>query len=323
MFGMPVDASRSGRDRRPAEGRAARRARSPPTSRWSSRTACASSIAGQFVEFFGPGVSTLPSAASAPWSPTWRPSTAPAPASSRSTTRTLDYLRSTGRAGATRAWSRRYAAGNRLWFDPREPRYTGRIEIDLSAVERQHRRAEAAAGPARRGGPGDPFGRGARTARNAGPRAVAIAAITSCTNTTDPRCCRRRAARKQGAGERLRPPLGQDLALARLARGRTLSRAAGLLEDLDAVGFGIVGYGCMTCIGNSGPLPEPIDRPDGEAVPRSPCCPATATSPAACTRGSRPLPRLAAARRGLRARRRRQPRHPATTRSARPRWSEG
>jgi aconitate hydratase len=58
--------------------------------------------------------------------------------------------------------------------------------------------------------------------------------------------------------------VGEDLARARLAGRHRISEAAGLQEDLDALGFNLVGYGCTTCIGNSGPLPEEISKPINE-----------------------------------------------------------
>ncbi|HEY9344830.1 MAG TPA: aconitase family protein, partial [Inquilinus sp.] len=95
-----------------------------------------------------------------------------------------------------------------------------------------------------------------------GDGAVAVAAITSCTNTSDPRLLiaaglLARKARRLG----LRPPawVKTSLAPGSPTAERTLCRA-GLLEDLEALGFGIVGYGCTTCIGNSGPLTPAIER---------------------------------------------------------------
>ena len=91
---------------------------------------------------------------------------------------------------------------------------------------------------------------------------VVIAAITSCTNTSNPSVLiaaglvARKAREKGPEGE----AVGEDLAGARLAGGHRLPRKAGLQDDLDALGFNLVGYGCTTCIGNSGPLPEPSPR---------------------------------------------------------------
>jgi aconitate hydratase len=94
--------------------------------------------------------------------------------------------------------------------------------------------------------------------RGDGPNdsAVAIAAITSCTNTSDPRLViaaglLARKARRRG----LKPPAWVKTSLAPGSpTAERYLRRAGLLEDLEALGFGIVGYGCTTCIGNSGPL---------------------------------------------------------------------
>ena len=79
---------------------------------------------------------------------------------------------------------------------------------------------------------------------------------------------------------------------------------AGLQDDLDALGFNLVGYGCTTCIGNSGPLPEPISKAinDRRSVAAR-CCPATATSRAAFSPTCGELPGLAAAGGRLCARR--------------------
>ena len=95
-----------------------------------------------------------------------------------------------------------------------------------------------------------------------GNGAVAIAAITSCTNTSDPRLLvaaglLARKARRFG----LTPPAWVKTSLAPGSpTAERYLRRAGLLEDLEAVGFGIVGYGCTTCIGNSGPLPAIIEQ---------------------------------------------------------------
>jgi aconitate hydratase len=100
------------------------------------------------------------------------------------------------------------------------------------------------------------------TGEGPGHGAVAIAAITSCTNTSDPRLLVAaglvaRKARRFG----LMPPawVKTSLAPGSPTAERYLSRA-GLLDDLEAVGFGIVGFGCTTCIGNSGPLPAIIEQ---------------------------------------------------------------
>src|SRR5699024_4865369 len=94
--------------------------------------------------------------------------------------------------------------------------------------------------------------------------AVVIAAITSCTNTSNPSVLvgaglLARKAREKGLS--VKPWVKTSLAPGSQVVTDYLEEA-GLQEDLDALGFGLVGYGCTTCIGNSGPLPEPI----GEAI---------------------------------------------------------
>ena len=213
-------------------------------------------VAGDFVEFFGPGVATLSRRRALRSSPTWRPSTARRPASSRSTRSTLAYLRETGRsADASASSSRRYARRNGLWFDPeaRPALHAARIEIDLATIGMH------VAGPRR---PQDllrlrrgaarcwPTSASRRGAAHASlPRhPVAIAAITSCTNTSDPALliAAGLVARKARALGLARAALGQDLARRR-ARPPPLAylrarRAS--LDDLAALGFDIVGFGC-------------------------------------------------------------------------------
>jgi aconitate hydratase len=152
-----------------------------------------------------------------------------------------------------------------LWFDPdARPRYTRSIEIDLSSIGMH------IAGPRR---PQDLLdfseAREVLARLRFTPKAahadmprhpVAIAAITSCTNTSDPGLLIAaglvaRKARRLG----LSVPhwVKTSLAPGSPAAAEYLARA-GLIDDLSAVGFDIVGYGCTTCIGNSGPLPEII-----------------------------------------------------------------
>jgi aconitate hydratase len=221
-------------------------------------------VAGEFVEFHGPGVATLAAGARAVvanMAPEYGATTGFFPAD----TRTLDYLRETGRS--RRAIALVEASLRRLgvWFDPAaEPRYTRGIEIDLSTV-RMH-----IAGPKR---PQDL--RDMAEARNvladldfvpSKPDArmprfpVAIAAITSCTNTSDPSLliAAGLVARKARAlGLKPAPWVKTSLAPGSPAAAAYLERA-GLTDDLSSVGFDIVGYGCTTCIGNPGPLPEVI-----------------------------------------------------------------
>ena len=226
-------------------------------------------LADKFVEFCGPGVATLgvgARACVANMAPEYGASCGYFPIDAA----TLDYLRQTGRDAAQVARVEAYARRQGLWFDPAaQPRYTTLIEIDLAEVR------PALAGPRRpqdRIAIGDVAaalcaGSGRKTLRRAAPGsdlppdgAVAIAAITSCTNTSDlgllvAAGLLARKARARG----LTPPAWVKTSL---APGSPTARGAlercGLLADLEAVGFGIVGYGCTTCIGNSGALTAPI-----------------------------------------------------------------
>jgi aconitate hydratase len=136
---------------------------------------------------------------------------------------------------------------------------------------------------------------------------VVVAAITSCTNTSNPSVMIGAGLLARNAvqrGLKVKPWVKTSLAPGSLVVTEYL-RAAGLLEYLAELGFNIVGYGCTTCIGNSGPLPEPVSEivRERNLVVACRCSAATATSRAGFRAGARQLPRLAAARRRLRARR--------------------
>lgn len=217
-------------------------------------------LSGQFVEFLGEGLRTLSvgeRSVVANMAPEYGAQTAYFPIDDRS----LAYLRQTGRDEALVRRVERYGRATGLWHDPAEtPRYSDVIEIDLGLV------ATRIAGPRRPQDLLDPRDAGSAVAALArrpdaalgpiGNGAVAIAAITSCTNTTDPRLTvaaglLARKARARGLAPK--PWVKTSFSPGSPAAMRYLRRA-GLIEDLEAVGFGIVGFGCMTCIGNSGPL---------------------------------------------------------------------
>lgn len=223
-------------------------------------------LADRFVEFYGEGVSTLSAgdrAVIANMTPEFGANSGFFPIDER----TLRYLRETGRSAEHVHLVEEYAKRQGLWFDPKAaPRYTDTVDINLDEVE------VSLAGPRR---PQDRISAGqtvealapmlaGRTAAEGQPSdgSVAIAAITSCTNTSDPRLLVAaglvaRKARRLG----LTPPAWVKTSLAPGSPTAELYlRRAGLLEDLEAVGFGIVGYGCTTCIGNSGPLPAIIEQ---------------------------------------------------------------
>lgn len=227
------------------------------------------SLSGRFVEFFGPGVSTLTAgerAVVANMAPEYGASSGYFPIDDA----TIRYLRAIGTPQHHAALVEAYARRTGLWFDPSgDPLYAQVLHLDLGTVE------VSLAGPRR---PQDLVSPAEVPASLAGMRrraplapedvnavpdaAVAIAAITSCTNTSDPRLLiaaglLARKARRHG----LRPKswVKTSLAPGSPAAERYLARA-GLLEDLEALGFGIVGYGCTTCIGNSGALTPEIQE---------------------------------------------------------------
>ncbi|MDB5737510.1 MAG: aconitate hydratase domain protein [Sphingomonas bacterium] len=215
------------------------------------------SLAGRFVEYFGPGVSTLSAgerAVVANMAPEYGSSTGYFPIDDA----TLAYLRETGRAETDIALVEDYARATGLWFDPAAtPIYDEIVAIDLDAVTLSlagPRRPQDLVTPAQVSALLGGGGRGGALPR----RPVAIAAITSCTNTSDPRLLIAaglvaRKARALG----LVPPRWVKTSLAPGSpTAERLLRRAGLLADLEAVGFAITGYGCTVCIGNSGPLPD-------------------------------------------------------------------
>jgi aconitate hydratase len=175
---------------------------------------------------------------------------------------TLAYLRLLGRDAADVALVENYARANGLWFDPKaEPVFTRTITIDLAAIE------PSVAGPKR---PQDRMPAG-HTAKAFAPPlapplggipdgAVAIAAITSCTNTSDQRMLVSAGLlAHKAAALGLKPPPYVKTSLAPGSpTAEALLTRAGLLEPLEAIGFGIVGFGCTTCIGNSGALTPQI-----------------------------------------------------------------
>ena len=224
-------------------------------------------LADRFLEFFGPGVASLAAgerAVVANMAPEFGASCAFFPVDQQ----VLQYLHDTGRSPEHVRLVEDYARRQALWLEPEAaPRYTETLEFALDRVE------VSLAGPRR---PQDRIDAdatvaalapllAARSAAHSGAQpgdgAVAIAAITSCTNTSDPRLLvaagvLARKARQFG----LAPPpwVKTSLAPGSPTATRYLQRA-GLLADLEALGFAIVGFGCTTCIGNSGPLTPAIE----------------------------------------------------------------
>ena len=229
-------------------------------------------VVGSFVEFAGDGLASLAladRATIANMSPEYGATAALFPVDDE----TLAYLRLTGRDERHVGLVEAYTKANGLWREPgRGPDFDETLELDLTTVE------PTVAGPRR---PQDkvrladlrdnfrsafPAAVARRPARVDGTTidhgAVAIAAITSCTNTSNPTVMVGAGLLARNAVERgLSVPSTVKTSLAPGSRVVTeYYRAAGLLEPLERLGFGVVGYGCTTCIGNSGPLDEPIAR---------------------------------------------------------------
>ncbi|TCO79735.1 aconitase [Plasticicumulans lactativorans] len=236
-------------------------------------------VVGKFVEFFGPGLAGLPladRATIANMAPEYGATCGLFPIDAE----TLAYLRLSGRDAAQVALVEAYARAQGLFAEPGapEPLYSQVLDLDLDAVEPslagprrpQDRIALAAARPAVEQALAQ-----AAAARGAGQPgrvevadggytladgAVVIAAITSCTNTSNPGVILGAGLLAQKAlarGLRVRPWVKTSLAPGSQVVTAYLE-ASGLLAALEGLGFALVGYGCTTCIGNSGPLPGPV-----------------------------------------------------------------
>jgi len=250
-------------------------------------------VVGKFVEFFGSGMAALTladRATIANMAPEYGATCGFFPVDER----TLDYMRLSGREDDAIAGVEAYARAQGLWFEAgaAEKSYTATLELDLTSVQ------PALAGPKRpqdrvdlsnmkshflesltyelghhgHGLAPEDLSKGAIVERdgktydlNHGD--VVIAAITSCTNTSNPDVMLAagllaRNARKHGL--EVKPWVKTSLA----PGSRVVTEyyeATGLQEDLNALGFNVVGYGCTTCIGNSGPIPEQIEAAIDEA----------------------------------------------------------
>jgi aconitate hydratase len=231
-------------------------------------------VVGKFVEFYGAGVASVPLANRATignMSPEFGSTVAIFPIDEV----TLDYLRFTGRKQAEIDLVEQYSKAQGLWHDPSiEPRYSEYLELDLATV------VPSIAGPKR---PQDrielsksksQFAKDILTYSTAASKPakvsgkefsidnghVSIASITSCTNTSNPSVMMAAGllARKAVAkGLKAKPWVKTSLAPGSKVVTDYYDKA-GLTKDLDALGFQLVGYGCTTCIGNSGPLDEEI-----------------------------------------------------------------
>ncbi len=233
-------------------------------------------VVGRFVEFFGPGLDHLPladRATIANMAPEYGATCGFFPVDER----TIDYLQLTGRSDEQVDLVRAYCQAQGLWRDASapEPLFTDTLELDMSSIE------PSLAGPKRPqdrvllskvdeqfngdleskyGKEDDPRVPVKGLSHDLGNGDVVIAAITSCTNTSNPSVLVAaglvaRKAREKGLTSK--PWVKTSLAPGSQVVTDYLE-ASGLADDLDALGFDLVGYGCTTCIGNSGPLAEPI-----------------------------------------------------------------
>jgi aconitate hydratase len=234
-------------------------------------------VVGKFVEFFGSGLMGLPipdRATIGNMSPEYGATCALFPIDRV----TLDYMRLTGREPKRIALVEAYAKAQGMWHDETaaDPVFTDMLELDLGSVEPsiagpkrpQDRIALKAAKPAFRESlkalaGGVPLDReqpvaGAPYAMKHGH--VVISAITSCTNTSNPGVMVAAGLVAKKAVEKgIAPKPWVKTSLAPGSRVVTdYLDKAGLTTYLDGLGFNLVGYGCTTCIGNSGPLPDPI-----------------------------------------------------------------
>ena len=230
-------------------------------------------VVGKFVEFFGPGLSALTLADRATlgnMSPEYGSTIAICPIDQT----TLDYLTLTGRDAPRVALVDAYAKAQGLFAtDADAPVYSDVVELDLAGVEPSLagpkrpqdrvplKRAKAAFTTALDEMIGDAVrGNGDSGSNGLSHGAVVVAAITSCTNTSNPSVMLAAGLVAKKAVERGLAP--QPWVKTSLAPGSMVVteylKTAGLLEPLEQLGFGLVGYGCTTCIGNSGPLPEEV-----------------------------------------------------------------
>lgn len=237
-------------------------------------------VVGKFVEFYGPGVSALPMANRATignMSPEYGSTVAIFPIDEE----TLRYLELTGRSKEQRELVEKYAKVQGIWHDPSaSPRYSEHLELDLSKV------VPSIAGPKRpqdrvalsdaksafaKSLPGYLSEKSSKSvvpisvnekSGSVGNGAVVIASITSCTNTSNPSVM-------IGAGLLAKKAVEKGLSSkpwvkTTLAPGSKVVtnyyEKSGLTPFLEKLGFNLVGYGCVTCIGNSGPLPIEVSK---------------------------------------------------------------
>ncbi|WP_116969690.1 aconitate hydratase AcnA [Blastomonas sp. UPD001] len=234
-------------------------------------------VVGRFVEYYGPGLASLSLADRATLA-NMAPEYGATCGFFGIDDKTIDYMRLTGRDEELLALVEAYAKEQGFWIDPNavDPVFTSTLELDMSTV------VPSLAGPKRPQDRvdltevDDVFAKDmAETYKKANERVavegkdfdigdgdVMIAAITSCTNTSNPGVLVAAglvAKKADELGLKPKPWVKTSLAPGSQVVTDYLVKA-GLQQHLDNVGFNLVGYGCTTCIGNSGPLAEPISK---------------------------------------------------------------
>ncbi|NUR58432.1 MAG: aconitate hydratase AcnA [Catenulispora sp.] len=241
-------------------------------------------VVGKFVEFYGAGVAAVPLANRATignMSPEFGSTCAIFPIDDE----TISYLKLTGRSAEQLALVEAYAKAQGLWHDAdHEPVYSEYLELDLATVvpsiagpkrpqdrvvlsEAKDKFAQVLPTYAAQGSKptGVTMPDGTQFAIDNG--AVVIASITSCTNTSNPQVMVGAALLAKKAVERglhAKPWVKTTLAPGSKVVTNYYERS-GLTPYLDKLGFNLVGYGCVTCIGNSGPLPEAVSKAVNDA----------------------------------------------------------
>ena len=227
-------------------------------------------VVGKFVEFYGDGLAQLPladRATLANMSPEFGGTCAFFPVDQE----TIRYLQLTGRDETSLKLVESYCRAQGLWYQPDtpDPVFSSSLTLDLASIE------ASLAGPKRpqdrvslssmKAATQSIIGTTAAQQRSSDDELldgdVVIAAVTSCTNTSNPKVMMAAgllARNARAAGLSTRPWVKTSLAPGSKVVTEYLN-AAGLQQELDAIGFNLVGYGCTTCIGNSGPLPEAIE----------------------------------------------------------------
>lgn len=227
-------------------------------------------VVGKFVEYFGPGLASLTladRATVANMAPEYGATCGYFPIDQE----TLDYLTKTNRDADLITLVETYAKANHLFYDEtNEPVYNQVIEVDLASIETY------LSGPKRPqdlialGDMASEFDTFAKSVTSQGvddsslvnEGDIVIAAITSCTNTSNPYVMMMAGLLAKNAVEKgLTVPKTVKTSLAPGSKVVTAYlEQAGLIEPLAALGFDVVGYGCTTCIGNSGPLDDDVSE---------------------------------------------------------------